>query len=201
MYEVFIKNKSLIISKLLFEKKNYLYLKINLDNKNWKQKLKEDVFIENSETNIYIHHVDAEAIFNILFENYLSITAAGGILSWNEKFLFIKRNGFWDIPKGKCEKNESIEESAIREVQEECEISDIKIERLLCTTLHTYEFQNKKILKKTYWYTMKHFGDGKTSPQKEEGITECKWFSKKEINVVKENTFKSIEYVLLKNKL
>src|SRR5690606_25043669 len=58
------------------------------------------------------------------------IHAAGGVV-FNSAgdLLMIHRLGRWDLPKGKCEHNESVNESAIREVQEECGIKQLHIRR------------------------------------------------------------------------
>lgn len=47
---------------------------------------------------------------------------------YNQKgeILFIKRNGRWDLPKGKAEKRETIEETAIREVEEETMVENLR---------------------------------------------------------------------------
>ena len=56
------------------------------------------------------------------------IKAAGGLVYNQEnKLLMIFRNGKWDLPKGKLEEGESIENCAIREVEEECGISNLQI--------------------------------------------------------------------------
>ena len=54
------------------------------------------------------------------FANYEFIDAAGGLVENNGKFLWIFRNGIWDLPKGKVEINENFKSAGIREVQEEC---------------------------------------------------------------------------------
>ena len=48
---------------------------------------------------------------------------------------------------------------------------------------------------------MTHNGNGETKPQLNEGITECKWFEKDEINEIKKSTYLSIKHVLLKSNL
>ena len=48
---------------------------------------------------------------------------------------------------------------------------------------------------------MNHIGNGKTKPQLNEGITECKWFEKDEISEIKKSTYSSIKHVLSKNNL
>jgi hypothetical protein len=67
------------------------------------------------------------------------IEAAGGLVkNSKEEYLFIYRLGKWDLPKGKAEYNESPEETAIREVEEECGLKNLKIEKKLGKTFHTY---------------------------------------------------------------
>ena len=47
------------------------------------------------------------------------IRAAGGVVDKEGKTLLIHRNGLWDLPKGKMERNEDIRSCALREVEEE----------------------------------------------------------------------------------
>ncbi|MCX7846333.1 MAG: NUDIX hydrolase [Dictyoglomaceae bacterium] len=52
--------------------------------------------------------------------------SAGGVVFYKNKVLILQRkNGNWVLPKGHVEDNENIEETAIREVEEE---SGIKVE-------------------------------------------------------------------------
>ena len=54
--------------------------------------------------------------------------AAGGVVKDAEgHVLWIQRNGKWDLPKGKLERGESLEEAVIREVFEETGIRDLTI--------------------------------------------------------------------------
>ena len=48
---------------------------------------------------------------------------------YNDKgeILFIFRNGKWDLPKGGTEKNETMEETAMREVEEETGVNGLSI--------------------------------------------------------------------------
>ncbi len=67
------------------------------------------------------------------------IIAAGGIVvNPNKEILWIFRRGFWDLPKGKLDPNESIEACAIREVMEETGISNLVLGDLILTTKHLY---------------------------------------------------------------
>ncbi|MFZ7115602.1 MAG: NUDIX hydrolase [Bacteroidota bacterium] len=126
---------------------------------------------------------------------YTLIEAAGGVVKNKDgKFLFIFRNGKWDLPKGKAEYDETPEMTALREVEEECGLKDLKIEKELSKTFHTYKEKGKLILKKTHWYLMTIDKEQKLIPQSEEGITEVKWVAENRIEKeVLVNTYASIK--------
>lgn len=125
------------------------------------------------------------------------IEAAGGLIEKNNSFLFIKRIGKWDLPKGKIEKNEAIEAAAIRECEEECNIDELTIEKQLPSTFHIYPHKNSFALKQTYWFKMNSTSSKSLAPQLKEQITEVVWFTKQEIKKeVLKNTYLTIEDVL-----
>ncbi len=125
---------------------------------------------------------DVEGFWEKFQSNFEIVSAAGGlVLRNNAEVLLIHRLGFWDLPKGKIEINESIEQAAIREVEEECNLFDLKIDKKLPTSYHIYQRNGEKILKPTYWFKMtSKKGDG-LKPQIEEGIDEVKWLNFSEI--------------------
>ena len=124
------------------------------------------------------------------FSNYELIDAAGGLVENNGKYLWIFRNGVWDLPKGKLEINEDFKTAGVREVQEECGLdSNLKISRLLYISFHTYTLGTVNVLKKTYWYKMNYNGKNNIKPQKSEGIEEVKWLNFKESTLNAENSF------------
>ena len=130
------------------------------------------------------------------------IEAAGGLVKNDKRnYLFIFRNGKWDIPKGKLEKGEKPKEGAVREVEEECGIAIDECGKKIVNTYHVYTSKGEVVLKKTHWYKMKYTGKAKLKPQIEEGITEVRWMTKKDISLVADNTFPSIMDVLLKRDL
>ena len=104
--------------------------------------------------------------------------------------------GKWDLPKGKVEKGEEIKVAAIREVEEECGISEINLLDELPATYHTYYHKGKDILKKTHWFKMQYNGNSITVPQLEEGITAVEWIAPNNIQKVVDNTYASVVDVL-----
>ena len=117
------------------------------------------------------------------------------------KYLFIYRNDKWDLPKGKIEKGEQIKECAVREVEEECGIIVKKLGKKIGKTYHAYINREEVVLKKTHWFKMKSHGQEKLKPQKEEGITDVRWFKDDEVPTIVNNTFPSIIDVLEKEEL
>ena len=65
---------------------------------------------------------------------------AGGGLVLNEKneLLMIFRRGKWDLPKGKLDDDESIEQCAMREVKEETGIANLALVKFIGITNHEY---------------------------------------------------------------
>ncbi len=139
-----------------------------------------------------------ETIFHTICSAFTQINAAGGVVE-NEKgqYLFIYRNGMWDLPKGKQEDGEDIALTALREVEEECGIGGLEQKELLCITRHTYRMNGEFILKHTYWYKMVHRGEDNLVPQREEGIEEVKWVNKEDLAEYMQNTYPSIREVIM----
>ncbi|MGV6862716.1 MAG: NUDIX hydrolase [Putridiphycobacter sp.] len=196
MYKVFIENKPVIF-------------KINPDLKKKNRIVKKQVWKEiqkglKRKKSKLVFEIKNKGEFFKIFEDYKYIIAAGGLVQKKKKFLFIKRNGVWDIPKGKLEKGEKIKKAAIREIVEECGVNPPKIKQHLIDTYHTYEYKGKLVLKRTYWYWMTaNEKDTKLVPQKEEGITKVSYLKAKKFKKIKRNTYASIIEVMkaLENRL
>ena len=99
--------------------------------------------------------------------------------------LFIFRRKKWDLPKGKKDKGEDIEKTAIREVEEETGVFGLKIVSFNRKTFHIFKKGNKHILKETYWFNMLTNFDGELIPQMNEDITKVKWKSDIKIKKIK----------------
>jgi 8-oxo-dGTP pyrophosphatase MutT (NUDIX family) len=129
---------------------------------------------------------DPKATFEDFTEEYIVIQAAGGLVfNKNSELLTIKRNGVWDLPKGKIEKHEDQRAAALREVMEETGINHINISDKIGKTYHTYYEDKATLLKEIHWYKMNSQGNPGLTPQTEEGITEVKfagleWFDSEE---------------------
>ncbi|OFX18548.1 MAG: hypothetical protein A2041_02935 [Bacteroidetes bacterium GWA2_31_9b] len=152
--------------------------------------------------NLYIFHEDIDFCFTEFCTLFTVIEAAGGLVKApDNKILVINRRGFWDLPKGKLELQEKPERGAMREVEEECGLQNLRLSSLIETTFHTYTIEDKNILKKTYWYEMLHDGNQIPVPQLQEDITEAKWINKSNLSDVTKNTYLSIIEVLKKGKV
>lgn len=139
---------------------------------------------------------DPSETFQRVFKNFLKIEAAGGIVRRKSRFLVIKRKGLWDIPKGKIDEGEFVEEAAIREIEEECGINGPVIVSSLAITYHIMTYKGKKALKRTFWFMMKYDGPKETNPQLEEGITKVKWMTEEQMLGIRGKTFGSVNDVL-----
>lgn len=112
------------------------------------------------------------------------IRAAGGVLFRDPaeedlpRVLLIYRLGVWDLPKGKLEEGESIEECAVREVAEETGLHELPdIVGDLPDTYHEYRRGGVHYGKTTHWFAMRLPASDQHEfrPQKEEGIQKLKW--------------------------
>lgn len=130
-----------------------------------------------------------------LKDQFKIIQAAGGLVLKDGKILMIYRLGVWDLPKGKLEKKEKVQQGALREVEEECNIQVEVIEKLP-KTWHSYAFKGKKILKKTSWYVMQCTDDSLMKPQAEEFIEEVRWMTPQEVQEVLPKAYTSIAFII-----
>lgn len=192
MYKVFINDRPIILIDSFFEEsdlntlhyKNIIILEII-------QKLKEGKvkgFILVCER--------LEESWIDFKSNFKFISAAGGlVLNTQKEFLFIFRNGKWDLPKGRIEKGEQIKETALREVEEECGISQLTLGEFLITTYHIFFHNNQSKLKETHWFKMETKSNEVLIPQQEEGISIAMFKNKKDALKALHNSYANIHLV------
>lgn len=122
-----------------------------------------------------------------------TITAAGGLVTNpNNHYLLIYRLGKWDLPKGKLDDYETIQQCAIREVEEETGITNIILKNLITKTTHEYVYKGVPTQKITFWYNM-HIENNQTLiPQTEEYIDDIKWVAKADLPKYLNNSYNNI---------
>jgi 8-oxo-dGTP pyrophosphatase MutT (NUDIX family) len=145
---------------------------------------------------IFLHN-NLEELKHAFWKKFILIQAGGGLVS-NDKdeYLFIYRRDKWDLPKGKLDPGETIEQCAVREVREETGLKEVELQSPLLVTWHTYDEAGKHFLKESHWYTMRVTGSPDMKPQAEEQITELKWIGPDKWSEIKHNTYPSIIDVL-----
>jgi 8-oxo-dGTP pyrophosphatase MutT (NUDIX family) len=139
---------------------------------------------------------DPVLIWRRFRKQYKLVLAGGGLVrNAKNRILFIYRNGRWDLPKGKADYAEHIEDTSLREVQEECGLEHIILLDHIIDTYHTYDLKGSRKLKKTTWFKM-HSDQKELIPQTEEGITKIKWVKEDKLDKIYANTYPSIIDVL-----
>ena len=128
---------------------------------------------------VTVVHDDLEVLWDDFSSLYELRRAGGGaVQNPDGAILAIFRLGHWDLPKGKQETGESIEETALREVQEETGMTDLTLGAHLCETYHTHRSHSgKRILKQSTWFRMEGAAEQLT-PQTEENIEQALWLPK-----------------------
>jgi len=139
---------------------------------------------------------DPDGVFSALSQEFFQVRAAGGAVTDDRgDCLLIYRNGRWDLPKGHLEPGETIEECALREVEEETGVRPDALVRPLCTTIHCYELRGRWEMKHTDWYEMRVAEAVRTRPQREEGIVRAVWCTPEEVRRNLEGSFPTIRRV------
>jgi 8-oxo-dGTP pyrophosphatase MutT (NUDIX family) len=198
MYKVFFNDSFLVIANHDYIGDDNIH---TFELQSYKQLEKWVYEVENASSpiNLICHTDNIERTWLQFCSNFKIIGAAGGLIrNKDNKYLCIFRRGSWDLPKGKIDKNETPEETAIREVQEETGLINIKLERLIINTYHIYRLKEKLVLKKTYWYLMSNIGSEKLIPQIEEDIEKAEWLNTADIQPLFSNMFGSVRDVILK---
>lgn len=192
MYKVFVNDKPIIFTTSVKNEEDYvvyIYKNTIIEELIYKLKL-------GKLKGVYLCSSNLEEDWEAFKMNFKVLVSAGGlVLNDKKEILFIYRGNKWDLPKGRQEKGENIEETAIREVEEECGITNLKIHKKLIKTYHFFIQKGKHRLKETHWYLMTSSYKGNLSPQLEEGITKVVFKDIEATKIALENTFSNIVMV------
>jgi 8-oxo-dGTP pyrophosphatase MutT (NUDIX family) len=106
-------------------------------------------------------------------------TSAGGVVFRREgagPLYLLIRDSYqnWGFPKGHVEAGEQPDAAALREVAEETGLDKLEIRANVETIDWHFRFRGRLIHKVCHFYLMEA-ADGKTKPQRAEGITACRW--------------------------
>ncbi len=157
----------------------------------------ERLLSEHPSRDICLNHHAPDQLFHDFARYFVWMEAAGGVVHDEQhRFLFIKRFGMWDLPKGKVEEGESFAEAALREVNEETGIQQFHILESLPDTFHIYIEKGRNILKCTHWYAMKASGNQPLIPQIKEQISEACWLSASESQRAIRASYRSLRETL-----
>lgn len=147
-------------------------------------------------TRLYLPAADVDGMYRSLCSCFTEINAGGGLVSNSRgEYLLIYRDDVWDLPKGKQEPDEDIKDTAIREVGEECGITNLSLGELICITHHTYHRDGLFMLKHTHWFKMTENSKETLHPQIEEHISNAKWVPAEEVESYLQDSYPSIQEV------
>ncbi len=197
MVKIFFNNRKIILSDTLSDYS--LIHKTTFTNKGDLRDLVHSFEKNIAKESLYIVHSDLVELQNAFFSCFSQLEASGGMVkNWSDNYLFIYRMDKWDLPKGKREVGESIEQNAMREIAEETGVSlaKLSIKKELSPTYHTYQHKGELILKKTNWFLMDYSGNETLIPQTEEHISKVCWLGAADFKMVLENTYESIKEVI-----
>lgn len=162
------------------------------------------IFNDLNTSNYVLYHVNIEKLKNDFLAHFICLEAAGGVVyNTKKEILLIHRRGFWDLPKGKEEKGETIKETAIREVEEETGLTNVTIIKPILfkdvlnkATYHSYVIDGKPAMKISHWFEMKTDFAAALIPQTEEDIEQAIWVKKEDVPNYFDNMYSSIIDVL-----
>ncbi len=105
------------------------------------------------------YHRELSKLRNAFWKKFMVIQAAGGlVVNEDKQILLMNRRQKWDLPKGKLDAGETMEQCAVREVKEETGLKAVKLKKFLLTTYHTYDESGHHLLKESHWYAMQANG-------------------------------------------
>jgi 8-oxo-dGTP pyrophosphatase MutT (NUDIX family) len=198
MYKVFVNDKPLFLTNKISKETDFqLFLLESIDIKQLIIKM-----FQNKIQKASLYHPDEKEIMKTL-KTKIPVNKAGGGLVYNKKgeVLFIFRNGKWDLPKGGIEKGETIEETAMREVEEETGVNQLRIIKKLQKTYHIFKRNGRHKLKVTHWFEMHSDFEGTPQGQLEEGIEKVAWIDPNDIPEALKNSYENIKLLFEEEKV
>lgn len=164
----------------------------------------EIIFNDSNKSNYILFHKDVQKLKDDFLLYFICLEAAGGVVyNANNEILLIHRRGFWDLPKGKEEEGETIEETAVREVEEETGLNNVRILKPILfkglentATYHSYIINGKQAMKISHWFEMETDFESDLIPQTEEDIEQAIWVKKENVINYFDNMYSSIIDVL-----
>tara|TARA_R110002096_G_scaffold68478_5_gene165240 strand:+ start:13765 stop:14346 length:582 start_codon:yes stop_codon:yes gene_type:complete len=193
MYKVFVGAKPIVLTTEVDQEtnfKNYLLNTVNIG-----KVIKE--LNNTSLSEVRLIHKNEEKLLKKFLKKLPNVIAGGGkVFNDNNEILFIYRNDKWDLPKGKAEGKETIEETSIREVTEETGVTGLKIIKPIDTTYHIFKRNGRHKIKITYWFEMKTNFKGELLAEENEGITNVEWLGKKQIAEALKNSYANIKILI-----
>lgn len=198
MYKVFVNDKPLFLTNQIAKETDFqLFLLDSIDIEQLVVKM-----FQNKIKKACLYHPDESVIMKTL-KAKIPVNKAGGGLVYNKKgeVLFIFRNGKWDLPKGGTDKGELIEATAMREVEEETGVNELKIVKKLQKTYHVFKRNGKYKLKITHWFEMESAFEGVPKGQLEEGIEKVAWLNPEQIKEALKNSYENIKLLFEEEKV
>ena len=107
-------------------------------------------------------------------------TSAGGVVfrrvNGDQPAFLLIRDSYrnWGLPKGHVEAGEEAAEAALREVAEETGLTDLALRAPIQEIDWFFRFR-RRLIHKTCSFFLMESASGDACPQRDEGITACRW--------------------------
>ena len=193
MYKIFVNDKPIVLTTEIEKEtnfKNYLLKTVKIGK----------VIRELNNTKLQearLIHKKKKKLLKKFLKKLPNVIAGGGkVYNANGDILFIYRNDKWDLPKGKSEGKETIDKTAIREVEEETGVTGLEITKPLETTYHIFKRNGRYKIKITYWFEMTSTFKGNLWPQENEGITKVEWLNEAQVQDALKNSYANIKLLV-----